>query len=322
MFEKTSQTAQPKEAMLSVVIPLFNEGSNIRKLGEQLLSWEKELNNVTVEYVFVDDGSADDSLAFAIEIARQHSYASVIRLARNYGSHAAIAAGCSYAQGDCVVFIAGDLQDPPSLISKMLEQWQAGYKIVWAARTQVEGQAPLNALLSFCYWSLFNLLSEYRVPLGGVDFALIDRLVVQTFSKHSHSSKPIFSRIADTGFPCAVVQYTKNPRAFGKSGWTWKKRFALVFQTVFNSMVPIRVLSLIGIFSCLVSIFFCYLTKSCTEVWICQFAQSGVTVSMYLWALSMMAILWLFVEHMNSRLKSIEAWPSFIVQQVFSSKDE
>ena len=113
-------TARSGKALLSVVIPLFNEEDNLAPLFKELEEVRLQLLDTEIEYILVDDGSSDNTFAVAKELFDRSERFKIIRLARNYGGHAAIAVGLSEASGDCAMFIAGDLQDPPSLIPEML----------------------------------------------------------------------------------------------------------------------------------------------------------------------------------------------------------
>lgn len=301
-----------------MVIPLFNEQGNISRLFERLDEVSRALDRVDVEYVLVDDGSRDDTFAQATEIARGRKGVTVLRLARNYGSHAAIAAGLSNSHGDCALFIAGDLQDPPQIIPGMLAKWRSGSKVVWAARTMVQDQPFKDKFFSQCYWNLFNFTVDYPVPSGGVDFALMDRLVVEAIKKQAHLRVPIFAQITDTGFPHAVVSYTKNARASGKSGWTLSKKFGLVFQTLSCSVKPLRKIAFVASLFSLASLVSFSLWLSFDDralLWTSIF-------SLLLVFLSGAVFLLMLTEHIHLRLKGMEGSPRFVIQTAVTSEGE
>ncbi|HEY9871006.1 MAG TPA: glycosyltransferase family 2 protein, partial [Candidatus Obscuribacterales bacterium] len=227
-------------ALLSIVVPLFNEESNIEALYGRLKQIEKRLQPTRTEIIFVDDCSQDRTWALVSGLCRQHENVRSIRFAKNSGSHAAIMAGLVACGGDCAMFLAGDLQDPPELIPDMLDKWRQGTGIVWAARQQVPGQKRRDSFLSFLYWRLAHYQTSGSLPKRGVDFFLIDRKVIEAIAPGRHCRAPIFQTVADTGFKSAVVYYTKAERAGGKSGWTLKKKVALVFETLLFSPLVLR----------------------------------------------------------------------------------
>ncbi|MBI4533439.1 MAG: glycosyltransferase family 2 protein [Candidatus Melainabacteria bacterium] len=239
---------------LSIVIPLFNEESNVNALYARLKMLTRQLAPCQVEVVFVDDHSHDKTFDVVSTLCHQNRNVRLLRLARNSGSHAAIMAGFEIASGQAVLFMAGDLQDPPELIAKMIKEWQKGHRIVWAARTQVKGQPVRDRLFSCLYWQLACYLANARLPASGVDFALLDRQVVEAVLAQRNRQAPIFLLIAETGLKPSVVAYMKQPRAGGKSGWTLRKKLALVVETLLFSVVPIRIMTVAGAVLVLLSV--------------------------------------------------------------------
>lgn len=233
-------------ALLSIVVPLFNEESNIEALYGRLRQIEKRLQPIRTEIIFVDDCSQDRTWALVSDLARQNENVRSIRFAKNSGSHAAIMAGLVASSGDCAMFLAGDLQDPPELIPDMLDKWRQGSGIVWAARQQVPGQRRRDSFFSFLYWTLAHYQTSGSLPKRGVDFFLIDRKVIETIAAGRHGRAPIFQTVAETGFKSAVVYYPKAERAGGKSGWTLKKKVALVFETLLFSPLALRAFTACG----------------------------------------------------------------------------
>ena len=310
---KLDERGRSIKSLLSVVVPMFDEQDNLRPLFSELEEVRKKITDVDLEYILVDDGSKDKTFAIAKDICEQHPNVTVLRLARNYGGHAAIAAGISVAQGDCVMFIAGDCQDPPSLIPEMLERWRAGFKIVFAARTYVEKQPFSERFFSQCFWYLFNAVAAYPLPARGVDFVLMDRLVVRIIKAQAHLRIPIFSHVVETGFPCAIVKYVKRPRASGDTGWTYPKKFSYAFQTIYNSVKAFRILSALAGLACILSMaIFCKSALSLGWGWpitIAIFALHFVLLSLVLLVL-------LLAEHINLRLKGTEGLPRFVVEEI------
>lgn len=232
------------EPLLSIVVPLFNEESNIASLFARLCNIEKRLSPTRVEIIFVDDCSQDATPILVKDLCEQNSNLRLIRFAKNAGSHAAIMAGIANSSGDCTMFMAGDLQDPPELIPEMLEKWKQGAGIVWAIRKVEPGRR--DKLFSTLYWKLAHYQTNGALPKNGVDFFLIDRKAVEAIAPSSQCNAPIFQVVAQTGFRSASVYYTKADRAGGKSGWTLQKKFALVFETLLFSPLPLRAFTVVG----------------------------------------------------------------------------
>ncbi|MBY0547232.1 MAG: glycosyltransferase family 2 protein [Candidatus Obscuribacterales bacterium] len=231
--------ASTEEALtLSVVVPLFNEAENLPKLVEAFGRLRDSIQPFDMELIFVEDGSADNTFELAAQVARQTPWITTLKFARNYGSHAAVAAGLSECRGHCAVFMAADFQDPPELIPKMLEAWKEGFKLVWAAHSN-EGSGGSGAF-SDLYHKMFNYVVAVPVVKGGVDFALIDRDIIDIIKSKAQLTEPLFAQVTDTGYASTVIRYQKPKRQAGKSGWTMRKKIVMAFLTLSYSLKALR----------------------------------------------------------------------------------
>ena len=232
---------------LSIVIPVFNEEAVLPALAERLRSFMDRLAPLETEIILVDDHSADRSQELLKKICRQDDRFRYARLAKNSGSHVAILAGLAQARGECSVFLAADLQDPPELILQMLELWRAGHHVVWAVREERQGISKADLFLANAFYRLLNLLGEVNLPPRGSDFALLDRKAVDALLKSAGSHPSIGGEIARLGFSSAQIAYTKEKRAAGDSKWTLGgklKAFADAFVSF--SYAPLRAMSYLG----------------------------------------------------------------------------
>src|SRR3974390_1964018 len=232
---------------LSIVIPVFNEEAVLPALAERLRGFADLLAPLVTEIILVDDHSADRSPELLRDLCCKDSRFRYARLSKNSGSHVAILAGLSQARGNCSVFLAADLQDPPELILQMLDLWRAGHHVVWAVRAEREGVSKSDLFLANTFYRLLNLLGEVNLPPRGSDFALLDRKAVQALLQSVGSNPSIGGEIARLGFSSAQITYTKAKRAAGGSKWTLKgklKAFADAFVSF--SYVPLRAMSYTG----------------------------------------------------------------------------
>jgi dolichol-phosphate mannosyltransferase len=173
-----------------------------------------------------------------------------IRLSRNSGSHIAILAGLEHSRGDCAVFMAADLQDPPELIPKMLQSWSEGYKTVWAVRAGRRGVSLLDQILSRSFYWLLNRFGELAVPPDGTDFAMIDRCVIDALCRSVGANPSLFGEIAKLGFRQTEMPYVKEARQFGATKWNARKKLKLFADTFVSfSYAPMRAMSYLGIAS-------------------------------------------------------------------------
>lgn len=232
---------------LSIVIPVFNEEVVIAALIERLRSFVARLTPLVTEIILVDDHSTDRSPELLKEVCSQDSQFRYARLARNSGSHIATLAGLARARGQCAVFLAADLQDPPELILQMLDLWRAGHHIVWAVREERQGVSKLDIFLANTTYRLLNLLGEVDLPPRGSDFALLDRKAINALLQSVGSDPSIGGEVARLGFSSAQIAYTKEKRAAGGSKWTLKRKLkAFADAFVSFSYAPLRAMSFLG----------------------------------------------------------------------------
>ena len=234
----------PQSPLLSIVTPAFNEKDNIQLLYKQLL----DTLHGKWEWIIVDDHSTDDTFSIAAEIAKKDNRVRAFRFSRNYGSHIAIRCGLEKARGNCVIGMAADLQDPPSLISELLRRWKAGAHVVWAARANRSGERRSKVLSSRIYHSIMRgLVGLKEMPSEGADFFLIDRRVVQAVNSFSERNVSLFALITWMGFRQEVVTYDKKVREHGQSNWNFEKKLKMAVDSLTSfSYKPIQAMVLIG----------------------------------------------------------------------------
>ena len=243
--------------MVSIVIPVFNEEACLGILFERLDTWLGEIRTFDTEIIFVDDHSADSTPALLGEACAKHPRWQYIRLAANSGSHIAIFAGLQHAKGDCAVFLAADLQDPPELISDMVVRWQAGHRVVWAVREARAGVPASEMLFANTFYWLMNRFSSITVPPKGSDFALIDRLAIDALGKSMSASPYLMGEIARLGFSQDNVCYTKAERSAGETKWNLSRKLQLVADAFTGfSFVPIRLMSYLGMAASVVGLLY------------------------------------------------------------------
>jgi polyisoprenyl-phosphate glycosyltransferase len=233
--------------MISIVTPAFNEARNLPVLYERICATMESLG-LDWEWIVVDDHSEDETFAAIARLAERDRRVRGVRFARNFGHHSAVTCGLHQARGDCVTALAADLQDPPEVIAELLEQWNSGVKVVWAARGRREGEKATTVGFSrLYYWVMRNVVGMKEMPATGADFFLIDRTVVEAFSRFSESNVSIFALITWMGFRQATITYDKGARLHGSSGWTLKKKLKLVVDSVTAfSYLPVRFMSYLG----------------------------------------------------------------------------
>jgi len=233
--------------MLSIITPAFNEASNLEAMRERLTTVLAGAVGDDWEWLVVDDHSADGTFDIVARLSRLDPRIHGIRLSRNSGSHTAIACGLHHVQGEAAVMLAGDLQDPPELLRSLLERWRAGAQVVWATRRVQPGEKVHAGFASIYYWIMRRVVGMREMPARGADVFLIDRAVIEAFKRFPERHGSVFALITWLGFTQAFVEYDKQPRASGRSGWTRAKKINLVVDSVTGfSGAPIRACTLLG----------------------------------------------------------------------------
>jgi polyisoprenyl-phosphate glycosyltransferase len=226
--------------VISIVTPAFNESSNLRALYDRLRAAMAE-QRLEWEWIVVDDHSRDDTFAVIRELAAADRRVRGLRLARNSGSHVAITCGLHHAAGEAAALLAADLQDPPEFLSEMLAKRRGGAQVVWAVRRQRPGETHHKGFAALYYWTMRRLVGMRDMPATGADFFLIDRVVIDALRRCDERNTSVLALITWLGFRQEQIEYDKQPRASGRSGWTLAKKVKLVVDSVTAfSDFPIR----------------------------------------------------------------------------------
>lgn len=232
---------------ISVVVPVYYNERSLALLYRRLASVASNVEQSGFEFLFVDDGSKDDSFNVLKGLAANDPRVKVLRLVRNFGSNAAIVAGLSYARGDCTAVISADLQDPPELIRDMVAKWREGARVVLAARA--ERHDPFVSRVSSTVFNrLFKRLVLPNFPDRGFDFFLADREVICTLVKTAGTNTYVMGLLLWLGYPSVTLSYARGERQFGKSRWTLGKKIKYFLDAFVGfSYLPLRLASITGI---------------------------------------------------------------------------
>jgi len=234
---------------LSVIIPCYYNEDNIPVTARELVANEANFpSDVEFEYVFVNDGSGDDTLgALRRAQALYPDRIRIVDLAGNVGSYNAIVAGMAQATGDCLAVITADMQDPPELMVQMYDYWQKGFRLVIGNRQDREEKGPSQWLAKTFHW-LMKHLALRNIPDGGFDFVFFDRQVADEVLKLHERNSNVFYLMVWLGFTYINIPYVRRKREIGKSRWTLSKKVKLLIDSLLAfSFVPIRAISLVGL---------------------------------------------------------------------------
>lgn len=232
---------------ISVVIPVFNEGANLRPLAARLVPALAPLG-LSLEAIFVDDGSRDDTLDQLRAVCAAEPRFRALSLSRNFGKEIAIAAGLDAARGRAVVIMDADLQHPPEVIPLFVEKWREGYKNVYGQRTDRATDPKMRTFFTGIFYRLLERFGDVSLPAGAGDFRLLDRQAVDallSMRERARFNKGLYAWI---GFKSIGVPFEVESRASGESKFSFTSlfRFALDGLMSFSS-IPLRVWTYVGL---------------------------------------------------------------------------
>ncbi|OME70381.1 glycosyltransferase [Paenibacillus sp. FSL A5-0031] len=306
----------------SIVIPIYYNELNIPHTIPRLKKLQDLVPNYELEFVFVDDGSKDKSLELLLLERKKDLRVKVVKLSKNFGSMAAIQAGLHYATGDCVGIISADLQDPPELFEKMIDSWEKGNKVILATRSGRD-EAFSQKLFSNSYYFLMRRFALKGYPNGGFDFVLLDKQVVTEINKIGEKNTNIMSLIYWLGYSQDTISYVRQERSHGKSKWTLSKKIKLFVDSFVSfSYAPIRVMSVVGIFTAMLSflyglfvIYNALFGSIPLQGW-----ASIIAIITFLLGL-IMVMLGIIGEYLWRILDESRKRPAFIIDQAYSEDD-
>jgi dolichol-phosphate mannosyltransferase len=231
---------------LSVVIPVYNESLNIHKLYQRLKLVANSISPAH-EFIFVNDGSKDNTLELVKELAAQDPAVRYISLSRNFGHQIAVMAGLDNTLGEAIVIIDADLQDPPELINEMYAKLKSGYEVVYAKRKKREGESFMKLFTAKLFYRILSSITSINIPVDTGDFRIIHKKVVEVLRKMPEQNKFLRGQISWIGFRQTYVEYSRAERAGGKTGYTYRKmiRFALDGITSFSDF-PLKLSTFLG----------------------------------------------------------------------------
>lgn len=216
-----------ERALVSVVSPVYDEEAGIGEFVRRTRAALDSIDGIHWELVLVDDGSRDASLSRLRRLAAEDERIRVIALSRNFGHQLAITAGIDAADGDAVVVIDSDLQDPPELIREFVAAWREGYRVVYGQRARREGESRFKLWTAKTYYRLLGRLSEVEIPLDAGDFRLLDRSVVDVLAQIREENRYIRGLISWVGFEQKAIPYERDSRHAGGTKYTLMKMLRL-----------------------------------------------------------------------------------------------
>ena len=243
--------SHPKK--ITIVVPFLNEKDNLPVLLERVAGVFAPRQE-DWELLLVDDGSTDGSAEWAVAQAQANRHVRVVRLSRNFGHQLAITAGLDRSDGDAVVVMDADLQDPPETIGAMVDKWSEGFEVVYAVRRSRAGETWMKKFLAAGFYRVFRRLAKVNVPMDAGDFRLVDRCVVDALREMRELHRFMRGLTCWVGFRQASVEYDRAARFAGETKYPVWKSARLAFDAITSfSASPLRWIAVLGVGICLVA---------------------------------------------------------------------
>ena len=238
----------------SVIAPIYNEAGNIPEFFSRVKD-VMDKTGETWELILVDDGSQDGSTDQIRELHAQDQRARPVILARNFGHQIAVTAGLDYSRGEAVVIIDVDLQDPPEVMLDMIREWKKGYEVVYAVRTEREGETWFKEFTASLFYRLIYRITDVDIPLDTGDFRLLDRKVVNVIGQMRERHRFLRGMSVWVGFRQTGVPYKRASRFAGETKYPFRKMLKLVTDAITSfSYFPLQVAMYLGFLAAGISI--------------------------------------------------------------------
>lgn len=231
---------------ISVIIPVFNEEKNISSVYNRCVSVLDSIGE-SFELIFINDGSKDNTFQKVYQLSESDARVKYINLSRNFGHQIAVSAGLDACNGSYAVIIDADLQDPPELITSLYTKAQEGFDVVYAKRQLRKGETFFKSITAKFFYRLLKKITSINIPLDTGDFRIISRKVINVLKQMPEQQKFLRGQIAWVGFNQTAVEYQREERTAGTSGYTVKKMMRLAMDGITSfSNLPLRIATIAG----------------------------------------------------------------------------
>lgn len=300
--------------MYSFIIPAFNEQYNVKIIYNRLIDLMNK-HKSEYEIIFVDDGSRDNTKEELRKLSLSDRHLKIIGLSRNFGHQAALTAGLHYAQGDAIITMDCDLQDPPEIIEQMIEQWKQGYDIVYARRNNFRDDNFLKKQASKIYYKVLTKISDISIPSNVGDFRLISKAVQTELNTMKEKSRYLRGMVAWTGFKHSFVDYHRPDRELGVSGYSFKKLIKLGLNGFLDfSFLPLRIGLFLGIISIITGFLLLLYQLYDTVVNNAYYhLYKWLSVTMFIFMGFMFMLMWIVGEYIGKIYNEVRSRPIYII---------
>lgn len=306
----------PVRPKYSIIAPFFNEEFALTEFYKRINSVFSGLGE-TFEIIFIDDGSIDSSLKIVRSLSKKDPRIKVISLSRNFGHQIAITVGINYAEGDAVVIIDADLQDPPEVIPKLISSWKMGNEVVFAIRKNRRGEGWFKLFAANIFYRFIQLIVSINIPVDTGDFRLIDRKVVLVLRELKEHNRFMRGLSMWVGFKSVGVFYVRHERFAGQTKYPLLKMVKFATDAIAGfSYIPLQISIYIGFFI-FISGFLMFLFKMLNI-----FDINGVFIFLIFINSLQMILFGLQGEYLARIYDEVRNRPLYIIREVFGQKLE
>lgn len=304
--------------LISLVVPVFNE-QEVLGIFLEKTSGVLEGAGLDYEYVFINDGSQDDTLPMLIAFSQQNPRIRIVDLSRNFGKEAALTAGIDHIRGNVMIPIDVDMQDPPNLIPSFIEKWREGFDVVYGVRSSRDDDSLAKRATAGGFYRLFNRLSPTHIPDNAGDFRLLDERVVAVLKQLPERNRFMKGLFSWVGFRSVGVPYERPARAAGQTKWNFRKLWNFALDGIISfSTIPLRVWSYVGVVISMLSFLYASFIIIRVIVWGKDLPgyASLLTVVLFLGGIQLLS-LGVIGEYLSRLFVEIKARPIYIVDRVY-----
>lgn len=238
-----------RRPLVTLIAPAYNEADNAAGLVGFYREIKAAQPELDFELILVDDGSTDGTAQIALDALGEGDVARIVRLSRNFGSHAGVTAGLAHARGDCALTLSTDLQEPLEAVVRFLDEWRAGNDIVWGIREVRAVPKGMGNLMSRLFSRVFHRLSTIPTyPKDGPSQILVSRAVIDVVNSMPETNRNVLGIVAWVGFTQTTISFEQLPRPAGKSKWTSSKKIKLLLDSFVEfSSAPFLITAVLGL---------------------------------------------------------------------------
>ena len=323
-MNNSSETNKKSKKLISIITPFFNDEEVVEDFHDSLSEIINKLPDYAFEMICIDDGSSDQTLSELLKKAEKNEIYHLIELSRNFGKEAALTAGLDRSNGEAAIILDSDLQDPPELIFKLIEEWEKGADVVLPKRKVVNADRFFKRLTADIFYRFHNSISTTKIPRYVGDFRLMDKKVVEALKLLPENQRFMRGLFAWMGFKSVVIDYDRNYRQAGSTGFTRSKLWGLAIQGIVDfSVWPLKIWTYLGFFGSFVSIIFAFFVFYKTIVYGSEVPgyASLLIIIIFFGSVQLIGI-GVLGEYLSKTYIESKRRPTYLIRKEYKSSDE